>query len=58
MSILRDRDEVQHELLGKHAAVVEPSVGQTLITEALDRVSEDADSGVFSEIAQVGVFVE
>lgn len=57
-SLLRDSDEVQYELLGENAAVVEPCVGESLIAEALDRIGEDADSGVIVEIAQMGIFVE
>ena len=56
--LLRDRDEVQHELLGEDAAVVEPCVGEALVAEALDRIGEDTDPGVVVEIAQMAVRVE
>jgi len=57
-SVLRDRDEVQHELLGEDTAVVEPCVGEALVAEALDRIGEDTDPDVVVEVAQMAVRVE
>ena len=55
---LRDSDEVQDELLGEDTTMVEPSVWESLIAEALDRIGENTNSDVFIQIAQMGILVE
>jgi hypothetical protein len=55
---LGDRDEVQYELLGKNATVIEPCIRKTLIPEALDRIRKCVDLRVLSEVSQLGTLIE
>jgi hypothetical protein len=58
MLFLRDSNEVEYELLRENTTMIEPGIRESLISEPLDWVRKNANSGVVVEISQMGLFIK